>query len=256
MSRNATLRKQSGHSAHDLAAVRRPAGRRGRHRIRRRSLLPLGTVLGCVAGLIVALVVAGLVPGTVTAARTVTAAPQDTALVERVEKAPEASRGQRRAAPQQTGRAEQPTTKVLRPVAGLSSAQMKNAHVIVTVARKRKLPERAMLVGLMTAMQETNLRNLANPGIPSSLRINNDGTGTDHDSVGVFQQRPSQGWGSVPELMDPAYAANAFFGKLARTPGWEKLSLTRAAQAVQRSAFPDAYAKHESRARAIVDALN
>ncbi|WP_229789403.1 hypothetical protein [Pilimelia terevasa] len=239
----------------------RPPGTSSRHRVagrRRRRPLVLGTMLACAFGLVVAVVLAGVVPGTTVAGRDLAANADEAAIIDRNRQDdsrrdnPEASRGQRRAAPALSGK---PAAKPVRPVAGLSSTQMANAQVIVLAARKRKLPSRAMLVGLMTAMQETNLRNLANPGVPASLRHQNDGTGTDHDSVGVFQQRPSQGWGSVAELMDPHYAAGAFFGRLERTPGWEKLPLTRAAQTVQRSAFPSAYAKHETKARKIVAAL-
>ncbi|HEX5742244.1 MAG TPA: hypothetical protein VFY17_11935 [Pilimelia sp.] len=239
-------------------SVRRPPGRRGRHRApgASRRTVVLGTLSACALGLFVAVLISGLVPGTEAAGRLLVADPApQAALVERdrqaaAEERPPSRGKTRAAAPGGAKSRKRPD-----PVAGLSQRQMDHAAVIVAAARDRQLPERAMLVGLMTAMQETNLRNLANPGVPSSLTHRNDGTGTDHDSVGIFQQRPSQGWGSVAELMDPSYASDQFFRKLARTPGWETMSLTRAAQAVQRSAFPDAYAKHEAKARAIVEAL-
>jgi hypothetical protein len=75
------------------------------------------------------------------------------------------------------------------------------------------------------------------------------------DSVGLFQQRPSQGWGTVAQLMDPRYASGAFYDRLVKVSGWQNLSVNDAAQAVQRSGFPDAYQKHESAARQIVTAL-
>lgn len=141
------------------------------------------------------------------------------------------------------------------PVSGLNQTQMNNAAVIVEVGRKRELPRRALVVAMMTGMQESSLRNLANPTVPGSLDRPNEGSGDNFDSLGVFQQRPSQGWGSVAELMDPRYAAGAFYDKLVEIDDWEEKSLGEAAQAVQRSGVPDGYDKHEERAGEIVDAL-
>src|SRR5690606_15878344 len=101
----------------------------------------------------------------------------------------------------------------------------------------------------------SNLLNLANPAWPESFQYPHDGTGYDHDSVGLFQQRASTGWGPVAQLMNPEYAAGKFYEALKRVPGWQEMPVTLAAQAVQRSAFPYAYARHEARARQIVDAL-
>jgi hypothetical protein len=141
------------------------------------------------------------------------------------------------------------------PVTGLNQTQMNNAAVIVQVARERDLPRRAMLIAMITGIQESSLRNLANTTVPQSLDRPNEGSGENFDSLGVFQQRPSQGWGSVAELMNPRYAAGAFYERLLKVSDWETLSLGDAAQAVQRSAVPDAYADHEDRAATIVDAL-
>ncbi len=141
------------------------------------------------------------------------------------------------------------------PVAGLTQAQMDNAHTIVQVGVRLKVPHRGLVVAIATAMQESNLYNLANAGVPESLTYPNQGVGYDHDSVGLFQQRPSSGWGTVADLMRPAYAAEQFFTALLAIPGWEAMSVAAAAQAVQVSAFPDAYAQHEARAAAVVDAL-
>ncbi|WP_156044148.1 hypothetical protein [Cellulomonas sp. HZM] len=77
----------------------------------------------------------------------------------------------------------------------------------------------------------------------------------DRDSIGLFQQRPSQGWGTVEQIMDPVYSTGKFFDHLVKVPGYEKLEVTDAAQAVQRSAYPQAYAQHEPRARAWASAL-
>jgi hypothetical protein len=139
--------------------------------------------------------------------------------------------------------------------AGLDQAQTDNAAAIAVAARKRGLPRRAVVVALATAMQESNLHNLANPAVPESLRYPHQGVGGDHDSVGLFQQRPSQGWGTVGELMDPEHSAGLFLDRLAKVPGWESLSVTGAAQAVQRSAFPDAYQRHQPDAEQLAAAL-
>jgi hypothetical protein len=142
-----------------------------------------------------------------------------------------------------------------RPVTGLNQAQMNNAAVIVRVAQERGLPRRAMLVAMMTGLQESSLRNLANPTVPGSLDRPNEGSGDNFDSLGVFQQRPSQGWGTVAQLMNPRYAADAFYRRLFKVSDWESKSLGAAAQAVQRSAVPDAYAEHEERATKVLNAL-
>lgn len=99
------------------------------------------------------------------------------------------------------------------------------------------LPARAAVIAVATAMQESKLINV--------------GFG-DRDSLGLFQQRPSQGWGSPDQVMDPTYATNAFLARLIHVADWATLPLTQAAQAVQRSGFPDAYAQWEHDATAIV----
>ncbi|MBF9127845.1 hypothetical protein I0C86_02360 [Plantactinospora sp. S1510] len=141
------------------------------------------------------------------------------------------------------------------PVAGLTQAQMDNAHTIVQVGLKMAVPRRGLVVAIATSMQESNLYNLASGVLPESLDLPNQGVGYDHDSVGLFQQRPSSGWGTVADLMRPAYAAERFYEALLAIPGWQDMSVTGAAQAVQISAFPDAYAQHEGRATTVVGAL-
>ncbi|WP_412749634.1 C40 family peptidase [Krasilnikovia sp. M28-CT-15] len=113
----------------------------------------------------------------------------------------------------------------------LAPAQIGNARIIYTVAVQRGLPTRASVIAIATALQESHLYNLD--------------TAVDHDSLGLFQQRPSQGWGTPAQILDPAYASNAFYDRLVGINGWQAMSLTEAAQKVQRSAFPDAYAKWE-----------
>jgi hypothetical protein len=143
-----------------------------------------------------------------------------------------------------------------RPVAGINQAAMDNAVAIVEAGKQMNLPRRAYVVAIMTALQETGLRNLANSTVPQSLNHPHQGVYRNFDSVGLFQQRPSQGWGTVAELMDPPTAARLFYNRLVKVPGWQTMSLGDAAQAVQRSAFPRAYDKQRVRAEQIVDAAS
>ena len=85
--------------------------------------------------------------------------------------------------------------------------------------------------------------------------VERDGVGSNYDSVGLFQQRVSMGWGTVTQLMDPAQSSARFYARLVKVRGWTTLSIGSAAQAVQRSAFPDEYAKHTTLSQRIVDAL-
>ncbi|MEU1595052.1 heavy metal transporter [Streptomyces sp. NPDC005708] len=118
--------------------------------------------------------------------------------------------------------------------------QAVNAATISAVGTARGLPERAVTIALATALQESGLRNIEHG---------------DRDSLGLFQQRPSQGWGSRDQIMDPTYAAGVFYQHLAKVPDYKELPLTVAAQRVQRSGYPEAYAKHEPDARLLADAL-
>jgi hypothetical protein len=115
-------------------------------------------------------------------------------------------------------------------IAGLSmtltAEQVANAATIARVGRDRGLPERAIVIALATAQQESRLRNLDYG---------------DRDSLGLFQQRPSAGWGSEAQVQDPVYAAGKFYDHLVGVPGWQTGRLTEVAQSVQRSGFPEAY---------------
>lgn len=122
----------------------------------------------------------------------------------------------------------------------LDLAQAANAATISAVSVRRGLSDHAVSVALATALQESKLHNL-----PYG----------DRDSVGLFQQRPSQGWGPRAKLLDPYYAASAFFAHLTRVPGWQTMSVAEAAQAVQRSADGSAYAAWEPEARSLARAL-
>ncbi|MEX3742790.1 hypothetical protein ABFW12_31570, partial [Mycolicibacterium porcinum] len=138
-------------------------------------------------------------------------------------------------------------------IAGLDPHQVMVAKATVAEAMRRHLPLKAAVIAVATEMQESNMRVLANPNVPESMRLPHVGTGRDHDSVGPFQQR--QSWGATADLMNPATSAGKFYDKLVRIPNWESLPVTVAAQRVQVSAFPSAYAKHEGKAAAVVRAI-
>ncbi|HEX6685916.1 MAG TPA: hypothetical protein VF062_24280 [Candidatus Limnocylindrales bacterium] len=150
--------------------------------------------------------------------------------------------------------AEAPATQSPQPVAGLDETQMNNAKKIVETAKGMGMGEKAQIIALSTAMQESNLHNLASTKLPESYKYTDEGEGSDHDSVGLFQQR--QNWGKTKDLMTPETSTRKFLEALKDVPNWEKLPVTVAAQKVQVSAYPDAYAKHESRATEIVHELN
>jgi hypothetical protein len=117
---------------------------------------------------------------------------------------------------------------------------MNNARVIAQVAHDRGLPERAVVIALATAQQESKLIDL-----PYG----------DRDSLGLFQQRPSQGWGTPEQVQDPRYAAGKFYDGLVRVPGWSTGRLTDVAQAVQRSGYPGLYQQWEGIATALAASL-
>lgn len=118
--------------------------------------------------------------------------------------------------------------------------QASNAATISAVGTSRGMPERAVTIALATALQESALRN---------IRYG------DRDSLGLFQQRPSQGWGTEAQILDPVFSSGKFYDHLAKVPGYSRLPLTVAAQRVQRSGFPQAYAKHEPDAALLAAAL-
>jgi hypothetical protein len=124
----------------------------------------------------------------------------------------------------------------------LEPDQAQVASMIVGVVLKRDLPERAAVLTLGAALQESKLRN-----IPA-------GQG-DRDSVGILQQRPSQGWGTAGEIADVRYATGKFLDAVVRVPHWQDDSLATVVQTVQFSADGSAYARHEEQAQAIADAL-
>ncbi|MFF6956196.1 NlpC/P60 family protein [Streptomyces sp. NPDC008317] len=119
----------------------------------------------------------------------------------------------------------------------LTSEQINNGAIIYQISVDLKLPQQAPVIAIAVAMQESSLINLPNG---------------DLDSIGLFQQRPSQDWGSPSQLMDPAYSAKSFYTHLLQVPNWQSLPVTQAAQAVQQSAIPDAYTKWEPLAHQLV----
>ncbi|MFT4299074.1 MAG: hypothetical protein QM597_05530 [Aeromicrobium sp.] len=118
--------------------------------------------------------------------------------------------------------------------------QARWASLMAAVAQNRGLPARATTIAIATAYQESKIHNLDYGHL---------------DSVGLFQQRPSQGWGTVEQLTDPAYSIGAFYDALVKVPDYENAEITVAAQAVQRSAYPEAYAQHEPAARTLASSL-
>ncbi|CAL9584346.1 hypothetical protein SUDANB106_05110 [Streptomyces sp. enrichment culture] len=122
----------------------------------------------------------------------------------------------------------------------LPGEQIPHAQTIVATGISLQVPRRGQIVALATALQESRLRNLDYG---------------DRDSLGLFQQRPSQGWGSAERIRDPVYASERFYTALVRVSGWQQMTVTQAAQAVQKSGYPDAYAQWEPLATALQTAI-
>lgn len=123
---------------------------------------------------------------------------------------------------------------------GLDDEQIRDAQIIVATGQLMHVPVKGEIVAIAAALQESGLRNLDHG---------------DRDSLGLFQERPSQGWGSRAQVMDPQYAASQFYAHLLKVDGWQEMSVNDAAQAVERSGYPTAYAKHEQQAVQIVAAV-
>jgi hypothetical protein len=123
----------------------------------------------------------------------------------------------------------------------LSDEQVANVKAIIAATKKAGMDERAAVVSIATALQESKLENLGHLGDRN-----------DHDSQGLFQQRPSSGWGTVEQITDPEYSTLAFLKGLKQVDGWQDMPLTKAAQTVQVSAYPDHYAQWEQQAADLV----
>jgi hypothetical protein len=133
------------------------------------------------------------------------------------------------------------TTVVAGRTVELDTEQSENAALISAIGVQRGLPARAASIALATAYQESKITNIEHG---------------DRDSLGLFQQRPSQGWGTEQQILNPYYAINAFYDALVKIDGYEDMRITEAAQAVQRSGFPEAYEDHAADARALASALS
>jgi hypothetical protein len=118
--------------------------------------------------------------------------------------------------------------------------QTGNAALITALAIKRDLPPRAATIALTTAYQESKILNI---------------TYGDRDSLGLFQQRPSQGWGTEKQVLDPIYSTNKFYDALVKQKDYESADITEIAQKVQRSGYPEAYRDHEGQGRVLASAL-
>ncbi|MEV4118959.1 hypothetical protein [Micromonospora sp. NPDC049645] len=123
----------------------------------------------------------------------------------------------------------------------LNDEQSANAKAIIAATKKAGLPERAAVISIATSLQESKLDNLGHLGDMN-----------DHDSLGLFQQRPSSGWGTPEQITNPEYSTTAFLKGLRQVDGWQDMPLTQAAQTVQVSAYPDAYAQWEQQAADLV----
>ncbi|MFE9691106.1 hypothetical protein [Micromonospora sp. NPDC005806] len=123
----------------------------------------------------------------------------------------------------------------------LNDEQVGNAKAIIAATKKAGLPERAAVISIATSLQESKLENLGHLG-----------DANDHDSLGLFQQRPSSGWGTPEQITNPEYSTLAFEKGLKQVDGWQDMPLTQAAQTVQVSAYPDAYAQWEQQAADLV----
>ncbi|MEV4542722.1 hypothetical protein [Micromonospora echinaurantiaca] len=123
----------------------------------------------------------------------------------------------------------------------LNDEQVENVKAIIAATKKSDMDERAAVVAIATALQESKLENLGHLGERN-----------DHDSQGLFQQRPSSGWGTVEQITDPEYSTKAFLKGLKQVDGWQDMPLTKAAQTVQVSAYPFHYAQWEQQAADLV----
>ena len=130
------------------------------------------------------------------------------------------------------------------PVGRWTSTQVGYAAIIIATGERLDVPVRGWVIAVATAMQESSLHNYGNLG-----------SRNDHDSLGLFQQRPSQGWGTPAQILNPTHAATSFYQHLLRVHAWQTRPLTQAAQAVQRSAFPTAYAKWEQPATTLIHTI-
>ncbi|PRA06736.1 hypothetical protein CQ019_05005 [Arthrobacter sp. MYb229] len=166
-----------------------------------------------------------------------------------------------------------PTTDV----GSYNKQQLTNAAIIINEAKTAGVKQQGAIIGLMTAIQESSLKILANDGsweyqegsrimtkpewaqarqtVVKSLDLPHEGVGHAWDALSLMQQRPSAGWGTVEQIMDPSYAAGTFFSRLKKVPDWESLPYELAAEKVQVSGLPDNYARQRADAELLYAAL-
>ena len=137
-------------------------------------------------------------------------------------------------------RSEYCVAEVGKTRAQIDVEQARWTTLMAAISQRRGLPPRATTIAIATAFQESKIHNLDYG---------------DRDSVGLFQQRPSQGWGTREQVLDPRYSIGKFYDALVKVKGYASMSITEAAQRVQRSAYPGAYAQHEDYARALASSL-
>lgn len=174
-------------------------------------------------------------------------------------------------APAQAGPGNAPDSLTATDTSGrtvtLGRRQLARAATIIAVGRSEGVTTRGQLIAVMAALTESSLRVLSNTSAhPESGSMPNDGDGADHDSLGLFQQRPTTGWGPVRHLMDPVWSSRAFYGGpsgpnhgsprgLLDVAGWQTMDAGSAAQAVEGSDYPGRYAVNEPVAQKILTTL-
>ncbi|MCI9889287.1 hypothetical protein JT358_12585 [Micrococcales bacterium 31B] len=141
---------------------------------------------------------------------------------------------------EQVTRGDSCTARVGGTPYSFTPVRVENAALIAAISMQRDMPARAATIGIATAIQESRLENIDYG---------------DRDSVGLFQQRTSQGWGTIEQIMDPVYSTNKFYSVLETVPNYTTRPVTEVAQAVQLSGYPEAYADHEQEARAFASAF-
>ncbi|AKJ72566.1 tail length tape measure protein [Gordonia phage GMA2] len=138
---------------------------------------------------------------------------------------------------------------------GLGGGAEKNAKEIINSAKAKSLGKEGSAIGIATGIVESGLRVLANPAVPESLKMPNEGLGYDHDSVGIFQQRQA-GWGTLAQRMNPRASADLFFNAMtSKFPNWRSMDPGAVAQGTQVSAYPDRYGQMMGKARGLVEKL-
>jgi len=139
------------------------------------------------------------------------------------------------------------------PLPGLSARQSDHARVIASTAKSMNLPQSACVIAISVALVESSITIYANSNVPASLNIPHEAVGSDHFSVGIFQQQTPM-WGTVEQCMGVASSATLFYNALQRVSGWQSLDPGVAAQKVQKSAYPDRYQQRVGEGKSVCGA--